>query len=612
MTTYTVEVDFTTALLGVPSTWTDVTTYVRGLETRRGRNHELGKMQAGEASLTLDNRDRRFDPTYTSGPYYPNVVPMRHIRIRATNLAVTYDLFVGFVEDWGQQWAGPAAANQGDATCEMHLVDAFSVLNRITLVPYREEILADSPLLYWPLDEGGGATITNLGSVDMPLTNVPGGPFLSASPGPLVGGATAMAGNDAWWTNPAPDDLRVLKWTGTCEFWVYPPTAGSYVEVVMLLSASGSADFFRCGIDATRHPFFGNLAGPHSTSTSTVAAGAWSHVVIVHDGASVAFYINGAPTDTEPFTGNPGNGALETFGLNVASYAIAGNETARLAHVAVFAQELTAERIETHYARTLDAFVATTVDAALVLLLDDVGWPAGRRSFTASTRTTARFVPEGKLLDLLLTLAENTDGGLLFVRADGVLVFTSSNTLGAATTTAAAWGDSAAELKFSGLSLRYDDEDLYTEVRATAEGLADAVAEDATAATKYGPRTLDADAGLLGDQLQLNDRANGLLGRYKAPAIRPETLEAVESTGQAARIIEMLSSEIGRRVTVTRRPPGGGSLTVTSLVEGVAYSAPDSMVQLRTTLNLAPADATPWVLGNATFGVLDSTTDLGW
>jgi hypothetical protein len=29
----------------------------------------------------LDNLDRRFDPTYTSGAYYPNVLPMRRVRI---------------------------------------------------------------------------------------------------------------------------------------------------------------------------------------------------------------------------------------------------------------------------------------------------------------------------------------------------------------------------------------------------------------------------------------------------------------------------------------------------------------------------------------------------
>jgi hypothetical protein len=65
---------------------------------------------------------------------------------------------------------------------------------------------------------------------------------------------------------------------------------------------------------------------------------------------------------------------------------------------------------------------------------------------------------------------------------------------------------------------------------------------------------------------------------------------------------------------VTRRPPGGGApLALTALVEGVSHSPVEALAQCRTTLNLVPvADATPWILGDAINGVLDSTTDLGW
>lgn len=42
---------------------TDVTTDVRDLRIRRGRSRELDKYQAGSADVTLDNRDRDYDPT---------------------------------------------------------------------------------------------------------------------------------------------------------------------------------------------------------------------------------------------------------------------------------------------------------------------------------------------------------------------------------------------------------------------------------------------------------------------------------------------------------------------------------------------------------------------
>lgn len=98
----TVECAFTTAPLTTPGAWTDLTAYVRGIDINRGRNHELVRSQAGTCSVRLKNTDRRFDPSNTAGPYYPNVIPMRRIRVRAVHNAVTYDLFQGYVENWGQ------------------------------------------------------------------------------------------------------------------------------------------------------------------------------------------------------------------------------------------------------------------------------------------------------------------------------------------------------------------------------------------------------------------------------------------------------------------------------------------------------------------------------
>ena len=59
------------------NTWTDITSYVISFSTRRGRSDALGRIEAGTASLVLDNSDRRFDPTFAASPYYPNVVPMK-------------------------------------------------------------------------------------------------------------------------------------------------------------------------------------------------------------------------------------------------------------------------------------------------------------------------------------------------------------------------------------------------------------------------------------------------------------------------------------------------------------------------------------------------------
>lgn len=82
-----------------PAFASDITDFVRGLSTQRGAQRELQRVEAGTATLVLDNRDGRFTPFKVSSPYYPNVLPMRRIRINAqfgislptTNLAAWYD-----------------------------------------------------------------------------------------------------------------------------------------------------------------------------------------------------------------------------------------------------------------------------------------------------------------------------------------------------------------------------------------------------------------------------------------------------------------------------------------------------------------------------------------
>jgi hypothetical protein len=117
-----VEVDFTkvptTALAN--NTWVDISADVISFTTRRGRSDELARIEAGVATVVLDNSDRKYDPTNAAGPYYGNLIPMRKLRIRAVYASVTYAIFCGFVESWPQSWPGGL-----DATAPIDVVDAF-------------------------------------------------------------------------------------------------------------------------------------------------------------------------------------------------------------------------------------------------------------------------------------------------------------------------------------------------------------------------------------------------------------------------------------------------------------------------------------------------------
>ena len=128
--TLTVECAFSTAPLAVTPTWTDISAYVMGIDLiQGGRATGLDQFAPGTLRLTLNNSDRRFDPLYSSGAYYPNVLPRKKIRVRATYSAVTYDLWCGYVDGWPTTYEPSNTL----AICNVNATDGFKILARARL-----------------------------------------------------------------------------------------------------------------------------------------------------------------------------------------------------------------------------------------------------------------------------------------------------------------------------------------------------------------------------------------------------------------------------------------------------------------------------------------------
>jgi hypothetical protein len=169
-----VEIAFDDGPYVVSPTWTDVTAYVRGLSTSRGVPDDWTLTADGSASVTLSNRDRRFDPFYTSGPYYGKLLPRRQIRIRTTYSGTTYDVFRGFIAGWPPQWTDAGY----DSTVTLSCFDALQLLGSSSVPdawsdPYTASL---SPRHWWKFNEPltpftGTAVFKDYGSAPYDLTS---------------------------------------------------------------------------------------------------------------------------------------------------------------------------------------------------------------------------------------------------------------------------------------------------------------------------------------------------------------------------------------------------------------------------------------------------------
>ncbi len=116
-----------TGTLAPPLAFTDISAYVREVSIGRGRSRPLETYRAGTFSITLDNRDGRFDPNNLSGPYVSTgvsqVIPMVPVRVRCSFGGTIHNLAYGYADSWGNTYRKPH-----DSIITLQATDGFKVL----------------------------------------------------------------------------------------------------------------------------------------------------------------------------------------------------------------------------------------------------------------------------------------------------------------------------------------------------------------------------------------------------------------------------------------------------------------------------------------------------
>ncbi len=132
--TLTVEIGFDSEPFDSSVTFTDVSSYVRGINIRRGRSNELGQFVAGSCELLLSNADNRFNPTQTTH-YYDSanartkIQPLKPVRVKATYDSSNYDLYYGFLDQIPVSYPALGA----DSVVTFRAVDALKIFQSQTI-----------------------------------------------------------------------------------------------------------------------------------------------------------------------------------------------------------------------------------------------------------------------------------------------------------------------------------------------------------------------------------------------------------------------------------------------------------------------------------------------
>lgn len=159
--------------------WTDVSAYVRKGSTNRAFSRGVMTWQAGSATIVLDDRDGRFNPSNMSSPYVSagitQIRPMRPIRITASYASVSYPVYRGYVTDWSESWSG-GAVGRGDAFTTLACADEFAILaavDGLAVASLGAGDLAGSRVHRW-LDAAGhtGERSIDVGVVTMQATDL--------------------------------------------------------------------------------------------------------------------------------------------------------------------------------------------------------------------------------------------------------------------------------------------------------------------------------------------------------------------------------------------------------------------------------------------------------
>lgn len=635
--------DVTNDPTSATTTWTTLVdangkSLVKSFSCHSGRTYELGRTDTGTTTVEVENSDGRFDPTNTTSPLNSAgklLLPMRRYNRQATWNGVTYDVWTGFVERYPQRWAAAGFLGAVALTC----VDALAPLSRVDLPSlYQAEVLSDAPMAYYPMTETSGSSVGSTATTPQPPATIEaakngGYAYEFTSPGPLVGEDSLgwvhfdRSGTDANTVPASQGNVVVLTANADGGTGPYLPTTGGFtVELIAswtekwntLFNQIGAGGAIQVQIISTDPYIYFYVADEGLVNVAQATIGG----SIYRDGQPHQLALT-LSSDRKTVTGYIDHVAVATgtaaaavtwarapkwvqVGGTKTAYSNSGFMRGHIGHVSLYGSTLSSTRILVHHNMMLGMLGDGTGTRA-ERYMNSIGWPTAARDMDVGLSTVGAFPVSGsKAFQVLGDLTE-WEAGCLFIAPDGKVTFRQRDARFNATSLAT-FGDGAGELPYEGdIEFDFDNTSIYNDVQVDRVGGASVRVTDDTSQDRYFPSTLAQTIGIDSDA-QTVDRANYLLGAYKDPHLRLQTM-TIKPSSNTALWPHALGRKIGDRITVKKHAGSAPDISADFFIESVDHVVPGDGTWT-TTWQLSPAGSGIsdfWVVEDNTFGYIEGS-----
>jgi hypothetical protein len=246
--------------------------------------------------------------------------------------------------------------------------------------------------------------------------------------------------------------------------------------------------------------------------------------------------------------------------------------------------------------------------ARIARILNSAGWSVTDRVIATGNSTLQATTLEGDALSELQAAAES-EIGELYIDGSGRVVFrnrqaqlleTRSNTV------QATFGEPAGSFAPFNTRINTDDATLWNEILAKrADGIEQSVGDTASQ-DEFLTRTFQTPELLLETDSDVANYASWILYVSKEPEVRFDMIEIHAHADPATLFPVVLGRQIGDRIKIVRRPPGGGAAIEREVfIRGISHATTSATWVTTFTLQSATKYGSFLVLDNATLGKLD-------